>query len=324
MKIAFTWDYELFFGEQSGSVEKCMLFPTNSLLDIAAKHEAKFTFFTDIGFLSRAEELNISEEENSLVSGQIARWDTEGHETGLHIHPHWEDACFENNQWKFDLKRYKLADFSNEEAEKVVLKYGSLLQEKVQQKITSYRAGGWCIQPFVQIAKPLKEIGICIESSVFVGGKNVNGPYAYDFTNAPQKESWKFEMNECVEETSGTFLEIPIAARNYSPLFFWKLFVLGRLFPSQHKPIGNGKPAAGGGSKKDLLTKSNFFCVSADGFFVTEIENAVKEAEKLGRKSIVIIGHPKACTPYSLRKLDAIIAKLKHQHQFVCLRDLAK
>ena len=50
MKIAITWDYELFFGEQSGSAQKCMLEPGNRLLEIAQKNGAKFTFFVDDGF----------------------------------------------------------------------------------------------------------------------------------------------------------------------------------------------------------------------------------------------------------------------------------
>jgi len=322
LKIAFTWDYELFFGDKSGSVDKCMLSPTEKLLEIADKHQAKFTFFTDIGFLSKAKELNVCGKETKLVESQILKWDQLGHETGLHIHPHWEDAVYKNNHWHFDLKRYKLADFSDTEAADVVRKYGAILQSKVQQVITSYRAGGWCIQPFQPIAKPLSELGIRLDSSVFSGGRNDNGPYGYNFTKAPRKEKWNFETEECVEVESGSFVELPIAARSYSPLFFWKLFVLGRLFPSQHKPIGDGKPAAGGGSKKDLLTKSSFLCVSADGYFITQVEKAIKEAERNGQKSIVIIGHPKACTPFSLRQLDALVHKLKHQHQFVCLRDL--
>ena len=65
-------------------------------------------------------------------------------------------------------------------------------------------------------------------------------------------------------------------------------------------------------------------CVSADGYFVTEIERAIHEAEKKGWNSIVIIGHPKACTLFSLNYLDKLIAKLSKKHQFVCLKDLAK
>lgn len=323
MKIAITWDYELFFGEQSGSAEKCMLKPGNRLLEIAQKNGAKFTFFVDAGMLVLGEKEALFKQELSAIKDQISKWDHQGHETGLHIHPHWEDAIWENG-WKFDLKRYKLADFNEKEVEQIFDKYLSSLQNCSKEKIVSYRAGGWCIQPFSKLKSSFFKHQLRIESSIFQGGKNTTSPYNYDFTNAPQKEKWLFENYECEEVENGTFLEIPIASKTYSPLFFWKLFVLGRIFPKNHKSIGNGSPGKGGGSKKDFLTKFNHLCVSVDGYFVTELECAVREAEKRGWNSIVIIGHPKACTLYSLNYLDKLIAKLSKKHQFVCLKDLAK
>ncbi len=323
MKIAITWDYELFFGERSGSAEKCMLEPGNRLLEIAQKNGAKFTFFVDAGMLVLGEKEPSFKKELSEIQNQISKWDLQGHETGLHIHPHWEDAIWENG-WKFDLKRYKLADFEDTEVEQIFDNYLVSLQQWSKEKIVSYRAGGWCIQPFDKLKSSFLKHQLKIESSIFQGGKNTTLPYNYDFTNALPKEKWFFENHECEEDENGTFLEIPIASKSYSPLFFWKLFVLGRLFPKHHKSIGNGSPAKGGGSKKDFLTKFNHLCVSADGYFVTEIERAIQEAEKKGWNSIVIIGHPKACTLFSLNYLDKLIAKLSKKHQFVCLKDLAK
>ena len=323
MKIAITWDYELFFGEQSGSAQKCMLEPGNRLLEIAQKNGANFTFFVDAGMLVLGEKEPSFKQELSEIQNQISSWDQQGHETGLHIHPHWEDAIWENG-WKFDLKRYKLADFKDTEVEQIFDNYLFSLQQWSKEKIVSYRAGGWCIQPFGKLKSSFLKYQLRIESSIFQGGKNTTLPYNYDFTNAPQKEKWFFENHECKEDETGTFLEIPIASKTYSPLFFWKLFVLGRLFPKRHKSIGNGSPAKGGGSKKDFLTKFNHLCVSADGYFITEIERAIREAEKKGWNSIVIIGHPKACTLFSLNYLDKLIAKLSKKHQFVCLKDLAK
>jgi hypothetical protein len=323
LKIAITWDYELFFGEQSGSAEKCMLEPGDRLLEIAQKNGAKFTFFVDAGMLVLGEKEPSFKKELSEIQNQISKWDLKGHETGLHIHPHWEDAIWENG-WKFDLKRYKLADFEDTEVEQIFDNYLVSLQQWSKEKIVSYRAGGWCIQPFDKLKSSFLKHQLKIESSIFHEGKNTTLPYNYDFTNAPPKEKWFFENHECEEDESGTFLEIPIASKSYSPLFFWKLFVLGRLFSKRHKSIGNGSPAKGGGSKKDFLTKFNHLCVSADGYFVTEIERAIQEAEKKGWNSIVIIGHPKACTLFSLNYLDKLIAKLSKKHQFVCLKDLAK
>ena len=300
-----------------------MLEPVDRLLEIAQKNGAKFTFFVDAGMLVLGEKEPTFKQELSEIQNQISKWDQQGHETGLHIHPHWEDAIWEN-EWKFDLKRYKLADFDDSEVEQIFDNYLSSLQNWSKEKIVSYRAGGWCIQPFGKLKPSFFKHQFKIESSIFHGGKNTTSPYNYDFTNAPQKEKWLFENHECEEDKKGTFLEIPIASKTYSPIFFWKLFVLGRLFPKRHKSIGNGNPAKGGGSKKDFLTKFNQLCVSADGYFVTEIERAIHEAEKKGWNSIVIIGHPKACTLFSLNYLDKLIAKLSKKHQFVCLKDLAK
>ena len=57
MKIHFTFDYELFFGKNVGSVEKCMIEPTKQLLGKLEKVEALATFYVDIGFLNRCQEL---------------------------------------------------------------------------------------------------------------------------------------------------------------------------------------------------------------------------------------------------------------------------
>ena len=321
MKIALTWDYELFFGERSGSVEKCMLQPTTRLLEIAFKHQAKFTFFVDAGMLVKGAEIDGFQSELALIKEQISTWSANEHETGLHIHPHWEDAVW-SSSWEFDLKRYKLADFNEPKVNQIFDAYLAVLQPLSKQKIVSYRAGGWCIQPFNKLKAAFLKHNLHIESSIFQGGKNTTSPYNYDFTSAPKKEKWFFENDECRETENGNFIEIPIASQSYSPLFFWKLFVLGRLFPKKHKSIGNGSPAKGGGSRKDFLTKYNHLCVSADGYFVTQILKAIKEAEQKGWESIVIIGHPKACTEFSLNYLDKLISKLSKKHQFVCLKDL--
>ena len=56
MKIAFTWDYEMFFGHKSGSVNRCMIEPTNRLLEISRRYNSKFTFFVDTGMLVKGNE----------------------------------------------------------------------------------------------------------------------------------------------------------------------------------------------------------------------------------------------------------------------------
>jgi len=44
MKTFITFDYELFFGKESGSAEKCIIKPVNILREIAKKRNTKFIF----------------------------------------------------------------------------------------------------------------------------------------------------------------------------------------------------------------------------------------------------------------------------------------
>ena len=105
-------------------------------------------------------------------------------------------------------------------------------------------------------------------------------------------------------------------------MFFWRLFILGRLNPKDHKGIGDGVPAAGGGSKKKLLTQYNTLSVNADGYFITKVEAAMEKAKHLGHEHLVVIGHPKACTNFSLKSLDLFIEKYKGEVEFVTLSSL--
>lgn len=322
MKIAITWDYELFFGERSGSVNQCMIEPTNQLLSLADRYQVPFTFFPDAGSLIKFESEASFHDDLALIKAQIKQWDIKGHETGLHIHPHWEKSTWRDQEWKHDLSFYKLSDFPANEAAEIVTRYANYMNALIVNPIISYRAGGWCAQPFSAIAEAMKASGIQFDSSLFKGGKNTTAPYYYDYTNTPESSHWKFTADPSVLDHEGIFTELPIASMTYSPLFFWQLFVLGRLFPDQHKPIGNGLPAKGGGRKKDFLTRSHRLCVSADGYFATQLSRSLKAAERNKEPFMVIIGHPKALTKFGLRKLEQFIVAYLNNHEFVKLSQL--
>ena len=107
-------------------------------------------------------------------------------------------------------------------------------------------------------------------------------------------------------------MELPITSLRYSPLFFWCLFLLGRWDPFRHKPIGNGIPAQGGGSKKALLSKYHTLCLSADGYFISQLEKALKTARKDKKSHLVVIG----------QKLNLFMSKFKEEVEFVSLNQL--
>jgi len=323
MDVFLTFDYELFFGEKSGSVEKCIIEPTNQLIKIAQKHAVKLTFFVDCGHLymlqKNKNKFKALEKDFESISGQLKELISLGHECALHIHPHWEDAIFDGEEWIFDVKRYKLSDFPIEEIKNIFIKYKKVLEDLTGVSTSVFRAGGWCIQPFDKIESAFKKTGIKLDSTVFPGGFLNSDTHFYDFGKAPDKELWKFSDDVCKEDKNGIFLELPISSYVYSPLFFWKLFTLGRLFPRYHKAVGDGKSISLKGMKKKYLTQDQLLPVSSDGYFSRKLDKILLDYRKAGKSKLVVIGHPKACTLYSYEKLEAFIMTNKTESNFLIL-----
>lgn len=320
MQLLLTYDYELFFGEPTGSVEKCIIEPTDLLRGIANRTGIKMVFFIDTGYLKKLNQFRNEfpkvEQEYQLIAQQIKNLVEEGHDCQLHIHPHWEDSIHDGQKWVMKTDRYKLDDFSDEEIERIVIEYKDILHAYTGKPISSYRAGGWCLQPFDRVASVFEKCGIKIDSTVFPNGKFTAGNYYYDFTGSPDKSKWRFSNDLIKEDPEGPFMEYPISNQFYGPLFFWRLFALGRLKPRFHKPMGDGYPMSSPGLRKKMLTKGMNLSASVDGYFVTKLDSVLRKNQKKGFNETVIIGHPKACTKFALARLEKFIKKHQTKHQF--------
>lgn len=327
MDIFLTFDYELFFGEVSGSVDKCMIEPTEELLLVAEKHKVKLTFFWDIGHYIALKQLSAIhpslKQDKEKIENQLNKVLTLGHDIQLHIHPHWEKAVYENGIWKMNLdQHYKLSDFNSDERASIFNRYNEALTDFKGKKSIAFRAGGWCIQPFSHFSPLFKQNNIRYDSSTMPGVKWISEQYQLDFTSLKSSEPFSFSTNECQEDKDGEFMEYPIASNFYSPMFFWKLYVLGRLFPEKHKMWGDGNFVAQPGGKKESLTKGKVHHASSDGFFASELQNILNKKQKAGDTTMVVIGHPKSMTRYSLKMLEQFIAKNKTNHRFLTFQDL--
>lgn len=326
MQIFLTYDYEIFFGEPTGSLEKCIIQPTNQLRQISERTGAKFVFFIDVGYIKKLNELrhtsHLLETDYFTVTDQIKNLAKEGHDCQLHIHPHWEDCTHDGTQWKMITDRYKLVDFSDQEIVNIILEYQQILYELTGKPVNSFRAGGWCLQPFERIQPAFEKAGIILDSTVFPNGKFTAGNYYYDFTGSPKKSKWKFSEDLTKEDPDGLFWEYPISNWYYSPLFFWRLFALGRLKPDQHKPMGDGYPMSSPGLRKKMLTKGMNLSASVDGYFVTKLNKVLASNQNKGYNEMVVLGHPKACTQFALKKLEQFIEQNKNKHAFLTFADL--
>lgn len=321
MKILITLDYELYFG-QSGTAEKCMLLPSERLSAISKKYNAPFTYFVDAGYFWRLEKSKIDypELKNDYDKGvaQLKKLVAEGNQVALHIHPHWEDSFFKpKTGWQMDVSRYKLDDFTESEIDSIFNRYKNCLENIIQQKIDTYRAGGWCLQPFAKVKQAFLKYGIVKDSTCYYGGYNKDKHYYYDFRNIPKKEVYNFNDDLSVETKTGPFQEYPICSETLNPIFFWCLFILGRLFPKKHKGMGDGSPVAVKGFRKKVLSKSSLHCVSIDGYFASRLKKVLKKRFKSNKKFMLVIGHPKASTQFSLKTLEKFVADNHNKHQFV-------
>ena len=327
MNIFLTLDYELFFGNPTGSVEKCMLEPTQRLLDLSQKYGVNMTYFVDVGYLLACERFMETfpqlKEDYGKVIDQVKSIVAQGSDVQLHIHPHWEDCSYSDEGWKMITdKHYKLADFSDEEIFPLVKRYKEKLEEIIDRTVNSFRAGGWCLQPFTKVEKTFQKLGIKFDTTVFQGGEFSSAHYSFDFRNAPDKGRYNFQSNLIKENPDGYFTEVPIGGIKYHPLFYWQLYGWGRLRPSRHKMLGDGNFIAQPGRKQKHLTKSSWNHISMDGYFSSKLLSATRKFAKEGRSDLVIIGHPKSMTLFSFERLETYIQRMQKKHRFLTFQEL--
>lgn len=315
MRALLTLDYEVFFGRQTGTVARSVIEPTAALVAVASRHAAKLVFFVDAGFILRLRSEmgrfpRLAADHDALCR-QVEALARAGHEIQLHIHPHWEDSRWNGHGWDIDVARYALQAFSPREIHDIVGRYCGLLRELAGPGAAHvFRAGGWVLQPFAKIRGALLAHGVTIDSTVFAGGLSEGRVQPYDFRGAPDKDRWRFDADPLVEDPRGPFLEVPIASRTLSPAFFWRLAAAKKLGGARHRAFGDGTALAmEGGDLARKLTRASRSVVSLDGYKASFLARAHEEWRARGHQHFVVIGHPKALTPYSLERLDQYLSR---------------
>jgi hypothetical protein len=310
-KIYITFDYELFFGRTSGSVERCLIIPTDRLIDIGRRHGVVFTFFVDAGMLYAMKKFAPAASElfdqYELIAAQLRLLKHEGHSVQLHVHPHWEDSVYAEGRWCANVSRYRLNQFSQEDVKRIVSEYRAELEAVVGPGIYAFRAGGWCIQPFQGISNALRINGIKIDSTLYRDGYMNTSTHQFNFRGMPVFDTWRFEDDPMLPHPDGWFTEIPIAVTRYSRLFYFSMAFHRILKTPRFLFVGDGASVGGGRlNTLKLILNGGDGVVSLDGFRVLRLEPAYKEFSKInGNRSFVVIGHPKALCDQSFRSLDA-------------------
>jgi peptidoglycan/xylan/chitin deacetylase (PgdA/CDA1 family) len=262
--------------------------------------------------------------EYEKVSSQLKRLVRLGHEVQLHIHPHWENSNWVGKQWVMNTSKFSLRQFPPEQIASIIHAYKAHLEAASgSNTVVAYRAGGLDVQPFSLLANALDKAGIRIDSSVCCGVVSPRGSVAFDFSGAPEKGAWRFSEDVLVEVPDGIFLEVPIASTKIPRYFKLLSAVTNRLKLKRHKAWGDGSYVKVNPSRRfNNMIDDRLQPVTIDGYKAAVLKQAYHSRMAKGLSTFVILGHPKAITPYALEKLDDF---LKDCRPDICgLNDLLK
>jgi hypothetical protein len=319
MNISLTLDYEVFFGSGSGNARRSVVEPTEALCETVRRHGLSMVFFVDALWLIRLREEAYrhasARQDLEATMRQLDSLVRAGHELQLHLHPHWLDSSHGRDGWELDLRRYRLHDFSDESIASMVREGTQVLRAfGPRGGVSAFRAGGWCIQPFERLREPLLAAGIKVDSTVYNGGHQHALDRSFDFRRAPAASSWRFDRDPLIPVEGGPFLEVPIASHSVWPGFYWRLALERKRRRPEHVALGEGQAMPL--SRADLLARllaPSRSVVSIDGLKADFLEAAWRSYRQRGMEDFVVIGHPKALTRHSLRRLDEFLTRHRDQ-----------
>ena len=328
-KIILTFDYELFLGEDSGSLEKSLIIPTYKVLEILSKYGIKTTFFVDVMYYQKLLDFNLNNDAE-LVRKQLIEILKSGSRIELHLHPHWIDAQWDKigRRWRLNNYRfYKLQNLDEDKIQNIFASGIQVLHNIAREfdrnyKVMAFRAGGFCIYPFDKLMKPFKENEIKIDSSVAYGFyMRGEGHGEVDFSDFPNDEFYFFSTDPKRKDQNGPFLEVPIST--YKSIFINR--ILRRVKTKVYSLIYGKKKLQFFGDGIGAPINSNIFDIfrapyrlfSLEHHFPLELYNLCKNYKK---DIINFISHPKTLSPLSLEGLSLLIKS--QEFDFINLTDV--
>ncbi len=333
-KLILTLDYEL-YGNGSGNVFRHIIEPTEKILAIAERYNAKITiFFEVIEYWKLKEEWKkgnrMGYERNPVaaIEEQLKWAYSKGHDIQLHLHPQWVDAIWTENCWKVNMNKWRLGDYEGVGDNSLVnlLKRGKetievLIGNGYQCEVL--RAGGYNVQPSQALVKAMREAGLKIDSSIYPGGKETGSLSKYDYTtiNADLGFWYCDKTLETVCAGKSDVIEMPIVAlpilrlQKYLSMDRIKSLLQNR---QSAKSAFDAKTSQG---KKCSMGKVQYFfqkewqtwdyCLFSKGMHNKFLKHIEKQTE---RDLFVLVGHPKSFVSSS--GLEFLCKKAQNKYLF--------
>jgi hypothetical protein len=328
--LLLTFDYELFLGKRSGSVDNCLIIPTNKLLEILKKKNKTAIFFVDTTYINRLEETakkhELAKNDYHKIYNQLTEIAKNGHYLFHHLHPHWLDAVYlpDENQWDLSIdNKYTFLNLTKKEQEEI-FKYSdnflkSIYKDAVLNKEPNgFRAGGFYIEPFAIFKEFFNEYGIRYDFDVMRGFSKKGETHFFDFSNCPENNIYRFENKVIEENINGSFLEFTISSYDLKGIYKILNGINYRLFKNKYFPYGDGKPT---GAKYGITSDYSFF----KKYFMSkssvnlELLNSVtcrKYISLLKKHNYLqFVSHPKLFSEKSLYYFEKFLQKADNRYE---------
>jgi hypothetical protein len=327
-KLLITFDYELFLGNNSGSVDKCMIEPTNKVVDILNKYAIKSIFFVDTTYLVKMNEyansFDLAKKDFEKIKSQILNLIKQGHYIFPHIHPHWIDAKYhkELNTWSLlKLEKYRFNALSNNLKSDIFKSSIEILKEIIyphfpNYKIDSYRAGGWSIQPFEDFKPFFIEYNIVNEFSVLPQDIKHTNALSYNFKSENKiDEIYSFEDDILNPVENGQFKEFPISSIEIDKNALKHKILNKILWKTKYgRSIGNGEGVAFKKLNNERSAfDSNYEMVSIELLTLFKIKKYINEFKK--RDYFQFISHPKMLSQHNLNMFEVFLKSITQKNK---------
>lgn len=329
--LILSLDYEV-FGDGSGCLQNCLLNPTNECLRIVNQHAGKLTFFADaLELYSFSQQQNSPTQQHyALVAQQLASLMNSPHNLQLHLHPQWQNASFDQQEWQLDFSKWRIGDLEKVDIDSCINSGLDFLQQfgpRTGQDLVAFRAGGWAIQPSGPVIDALSASNIIIDSTVAPGLHNPALGDWYDFRSAPALPFWAAGQDICRPLQQGTITEVPITTAYLGRHAHWQALRERRSHPAL--PEGcTGSYANSNTRWQNIKYKLNKLWSlglvmldfsSLPSWALIEITRKHMEQYKdfPGPIPIVAIGHNKNFTAWSAQQLNAYLEWAQNQQDLV-------
>ena len=191
----------------------------------------------------------------SKIKKQLIEILKDGHYIFPHLHPHWRDAIYDKeiNEWRLEsTENYRLHAIPENERDELfsfsINFIKQLLKEaNVSYVIDSYRAGGWCLQPFSVLKPHFEKYGLVNDFSALRGFKMTGKNISYDFSEIPKQNIYNFSSEVEKSDEEGKFKEIVISTLTVSKTNkFLNKFLNKYMWYTKNRSYGDGFSAVDG------------------------------------------------------------------------------